>query len=164
MGVGKSTISNKLAKHLFCKIVDLDRYIEFNEGISIEEIFHTKGEPYFRSKEEIYLKTLLTENREKVLVLSLGGGTLISAENQKLIKERTLCIYLKASPYTQFSRLSKTKKNRPNLSGLSDSEFKKGIERLFEERREGYENSNSLVIDVDGKSIKNILSEIMNSI
>jgi len=164
MGVGKSTISEKLGNHLYCKVIDLDRYIEFNEGITIEEIFNSKGEPYFRDREEYYLNRLITDNKEKVLVLSLGGGTLISRQNQKLIKEKTFCIYLKASSNTQFSRLSNSKKTRPNLSGFSDAEFEKGIEQLFEERREGYEKSNSLVIDVDGKSIKNMLSEIMNSI
>jgi shikimate kinase len=77
MGVGKSTISERLSKHLYCKVVDLDRHIEQHEGMTIDEIFKTKGEQFFREIEELYLDKILLENREKVLVLSLGGGTLI---------------------------------------------------------------------------------------
>ncbi len=164
MGVGKSTISERLSKHLYCKVVDLDRYIEHNEGLSVKDIFRIKGEPYFRIKEEFYLNQLLTENREKVLVLSLGGGTLISSINQKLIKEKTFCIYLKASPETMIRRLSRSKKTRPGIEGLSADEFIKGIEALFEIRREGYEYCNSLIIDVDNRSVKDMLAEIINAI
>ena len=164
MGIGKSTISEQLSKQLYCKSIDLDKYIEFNEGLSVDEIFRSKGEPYFRKKEEYYLNKLLTENREKVLVVSMGGGTLMSRLNQELIKKKTFCIYLKASPGTQLDRLSKSQKARPNIEGLSADEFEKGIKSLFEVRREGYEYSSSLIIDVDSKSIKDILTEIINSI
>lgn len=164
MGVGKSTVSQRLAKHLYCKSTDLDRYIESVEGSSIDEIFREKGEQYFREREEFCLNKLISENPEKVMVLSLGGGTLISVKNQRLIKESTLCIYLKASLSTQIDRLSRSRKTRPNIEVLLPGEFEKGIERLFEQRREGYENSCSLIINVDGKSVKEILAEIINSI
>lgn len=164
MGIGKSTISERLARHLYCKVVDLDKHIELIEGLTIEEIFSNKGEPYFRNIEEFYLNTILAENEEKVLVLSLGGGTLISKLNQKLIKEKTFCIYLKASLHTQISRLSKSRKSRPNLGRLDSEEFGTGVEQLFERRREGYEYCSSLVIEVDDKPLKNIISEILSSI
>lgn len=164
MGIGKSTVSQRLSRHLYCKSTDLDRYIENIEGTSIDEIFRNKGEQYFREREEYCLNRLITENREKVLILSLGGGTLISQLNQRLVKDNTFCIYLKSSLKTQVDRLSKTRKTRPNIANIPEGGLEKEIEKLFEQRREGYENSCSLVIDVDGKSVKQILAEIIGSI
>jgi len=164
MGVGKSTVSARLAKHLYCKCIDLDKYIEAKEELSIGEIFRLKGEAYFRAKEEFFLKELLTENQEKVLVLSLGGGSLISVTNQKLIKEKTLCIYLKSTPETMAKRLSSSRKIRPGIEKLTSNDFVKGVEYLFEKRREGYERCSTLVIDVDNCSVKEILSLIISSI
>lgn len=167
MGVGKSTISKRLSRHLYCKVIDLDRFIESKEGISIEEMFESKGEIYFREKEEYYLNRLLAENGEKVLVLSLGGGTLISKVNQELIKEKTFCIYLKASEETQIERLSKSNRLRPNIKEFKElptGEYEAGIKRLFEIRRAGYEYCSSLIIDVDNKSVNDMLTEIINSI
>ena len=148
MGVGKSTVSARLAKHLYCKCIDLDKYIE----------------PYFRNREEFYLNEILTENREKVLVLSLGGGTLISLKNQKLIKEKTLCVYLKSTTDTMSKRLSVSRKSRPGIESMASDSFTKGVEMLFEMRKEGYEYCNSLVIDVDNRSVKDILALIISSI
>ncbi len=164
MGVGKSTVSARLAKHLYCKCIDLDKYIEAKEELSIEEIFRLKGETYFRDREEFFLKELLRENSEKVLVLSLGGGTLMSAANQKLIKEKTLCIYLKSTPETMAKRLSVSRKTRPGIEKLTSENYAKGVEDLYEKRRDGYERCGSLVIDVDNYTVKEILSLIIGSI
>ena len=50
MGSGKTTVGTTLAKVLGIDFVDLDTYIEIEEGQSIAEIFNTKGEIYFRKK------------------------------------------------------------------------------------------------------------------
>lgn len=164
IGVGKSTVSARLAKHLYCKCIDLDKYIEVKEELSIEEIFRIKGEPYFREREEFFLHEILSENREKVLVLSLGGGTLMSMKNQKLIKEKTLCVYLKSTTETMAKRLSVSRKTRPGIAATASDDFAKGVESLFEKRRKGYEGCSSLVIDVDNRSLKDILAHIISSI
>jgi len=74
MGVGKSTIAERLSAHLFCKHIDLDSYIEKSRGEKIVDIFDSQGEEAFREIEEQALERLLSQNREKVMVLSLGGG------------------------------------------------------------------------------------------
>ena len=57
MGSGKSTIGYLLSKKLNIKFVDIDRYIEKEVGLKITDIFHKKGENYFREIVEIpYLK------------------------------------------------------------------------------------------------------------
>jgi len=164
MGVGKSTIANLLAKHLYCKLVDLDKYIENEQGMPVSEIFRNMGESHFRHLEELSLKKIINENAEKVLVISLGGGTLISGVNQSIIKQQTKCIYLKASIQLLAERLAEHRGKRPVVDNIDNLNIQEEIAPLFEKRKTGYENAASLIIDTDGKSIKTILIEIINKI
>ena len=52
MGSGKSSIGSLVAKKLNLEFIDIDNEIEENSGISIKEIFKSKGEKYFRELEE----------------------------------------------------------------------------------------------------------------
>ncbi|MBR4305850.1 MAG: hypothetical protein IKT78_03295 [Ruminiclostridium sp.] len=45
MGCGKSHIGRLLSEKLSAKFIDLDKYIEDAEGMSIPEIFKEKGAP-----------------------------------------------------------------------------------------------------------------------
>ncbi len=158
MGVGKSTVANALAKHLYCKHEDLDKYIEnLHNGKTIEEIFKITGEDKFREIEENALKKLLLENKEKVLVLSLGGGALISQKNRELILAQTKCIYLKASLETLYNRLDKSRKQRPLVKNEKGIDLKETITSLYKQREEGYNYCASIIIEVDNLSLKEIL-------
>ena len=59
MGCGKSTVGRQLAEILSVPFLDTDQWIEEREGITISEIFSTKGEAYFRDLETECLKELL---------------------------------------------------------------------------------------------------------
>ena len=59
MASGKSTIGNFLAKKLDFEFLDLDDYIESQEGLTVKQIFSDKGELYFRKLETKYLAKLL---------------------------------------------------------------------------------------------------------
>ena len=52
MGVGKSTIGKILSKKLRLQFIDIDKIIEKNQKKTINEIFQTKGEVFFRNLEE----------------------------------------------------------------------------------------------------------------
>lgn len=164
MGVGKSTIALRLAQHLFCLHTDLDHEIEAGENATVEEIFASRGEAEFRRLEESYLKKIVENCEEKVMVLSLGGGAVMSPVNQKLLKEKTFCIYLRASVDTMTARLSRARKSRPLLKDKTDDELRIEIERLFREREPGYEVVAKLVVNADKNSVHDILCTIINSI
>jgi shikimate kinase len=164
MGVGKSTIAEQLSKHLFCRHTDLDKAVEASEGLSVEQIFALRGEPFFREAEEKILNDIVTKNSEKVLVLSLGGGALISGKNRRLLKENAYCIYLRASVENIISRLTHAKKTRPLIKDKSEEELIVEIRRLFSVRESGYESSADYVLEMDKKTIHDILSEILGII
>lgn len=164
MGVGKSTVASRLANHLYCNCADLDTLIEQGEGMLVEEIFSKRGEGEFRKLEETYLENLIAKCKDKVLVVSLGGGALLSHKNRFAITENTFCIYLKASTDTIANRLAKAHKSRPLVKDKSEDELRKEVERLFKEREPGYESAAKLIVNVDNISVREILSTIMDSI
>ena len=92
---GKSTLGKALAERLGAKFVDLDAAIVEREGTSIPEIFAARGEAAFRDVESQVLRDVVSgadrelatggRRQAALLVVSLGGGTLLREEN------RTLC-------------------------------------------------------------------------
>ena len=160
MGSGKSTIARELAKSLHFKCLDLDAYIEKKEGLSIAELFKTKGEIYFRKIESQYLKNVLElENT----VISLGGGTPCYGTNMDLIKSSSYSksIYLKASLNTLVDRLNDEKSKRPLISHLKNKEEMTEFigKHLFE--RSYFYNQANFTISVDDKSSEKISEEIL---
>ena len=99
MGCGKSTLGKKLAYNLRHDFIDLDTYIEEQEGRTIKEIFADDGEDYFRKLERVYLHRVIdTEN----VVISVGGGTPCFFDNMEQIRKiNTLTITVNEICYFQ---------------------------------------------------------------
>jgi len=160
MGAGKSTIASLLADKIRCRHIDLDNYIETSENLSVKEIFSTHGETAFRKKEEHYLEQIILDNRENLVVLSLGGGTLTSDVCKKLVKDNTFCIYLRSRPETIINRLKEGKSDRPLIRDVKEEDLLGRVSQLIESRRDGYEKSSSITVDTDGLSAEDIVGTI----
>ena len=60
MGSGKSTIGYLLSRNINLNFLDVDKFIEKETGLKIQDIFQKKGEVYFRNLEEkITIKFLM---------------------------------------------------------------------------------------------------------
>ena len=123
-------------------------------------------------------------------VLALGGGTVMTPECAEMVRENTCCIYLRASVDTLLERLSSETSTRPlltidsasaystkndvNSTSLHEVELnmpsrgaegsgdlRHRIESLMSVRTTTYENTASIIIDTDGKSISAIANEIL---
>lgn len=158
MGCGKSTIANKLSKITGIPFLDIDKCIEDKTKLSINAIFETHGEIYFRKLEHEIFIELLNSNQE--LIIGLGGGTPCYANNHELLKgENIVSIYLKASIETLFNRLVYNKNKRPIIADKTDAELKEFIAmHLFE--RSFYYNQAQNKVSVDDKSIDQTVLEI----
>ena len=175
MGCGKSSVGRRLSELLCCRFIDLDDVVEEVAGRSIPEIFATDGELGFRQRELKALKdTLCDSGRGKDIQLqqisergaavwALGGGTVMTPECAELVKENTLCIYLRASIETLVEHLSNELEKRP-LIAATDKSLHSRIEELLSQRASTYEKTANIIIDIDGKSIEQICSEIKNRI
>lgn len=158
MGSGKSVIGKLLSEKNKLLFLDLDEIIEQKENCSIITIFEKKGEIYFRKNEHQIFKDLM--QNENSFILSLGGGTPCYANNHKmLLNENVISIYLKASIDTLNNRIILEKSKRPILAVKSDTEMKEFIAKhLFE--RSFYYNQSKHKIDVNNKSVEEIVNEI----
>ena len=94
------------------------------------------------------------------VVLSLGGGAVMTPECAKLVKENTLCIYLRTSVDTLVERLTNEAAGRPLLA--SDSDLRTRIETLMAKRASTYEATAHHIIDTDGLSIDDLANGLVH--
>ena len=91
MGSGKSTIGYLLSKNINFNFLDVDKFIENETNLKIQDIFKKNGENYFRDLEEkISLK--LIKGKEKVI--SLGGGGFINKNIRKEVLKNHVSFWL----------------------------------------------------------------------
>ena len=149
MGAGKSTI----ARGLDPDFVDMDAVIEQRIEMPIADFFEAKGEAAFRQVESEVLADLLKTD----LVISTGGGVVVSSRNRDLLKENPDNIYLKADFETLYQRISADKDNQRPLF-LKNS--KEDLAAIFDERQAWYEEVASRVVDVSKLSPEEIIEEL----
>lgn len=155
MGAGKTTVGKELAEKLGFPFYDTDQLIEAQMEMSVSNIFSKFGEDKFRSLETEILKGSWTQ--EENWVLSVGGGLPMKAENQALLKQIGIVVYLRVKTDTVLLRL-KGDTTRPLLKGDNAREK---ADSLLEYRGPFYEAGAELVVDADEKGVEEICEEII---
>ncbi|SHI86873.1 shikimate kinase [Rubritalea squalenifaciens DSM 18772] len=158
MGSGKSTVGRELGKLLGYPIVDTDHKIEEQEGLTIPEIFSTKGEDYFRTTETKLIQSLCEEGISHHIIAT-GGGLPMREENRPLIRQLGYVVWLQADVDTILNRTSRNS-NRPLLQ--TDNP-RKTIEELLEKRNPVYEEVCHLRIRTSNLDIEETAHGILES-
>ena len=164
MGCGKSSVGRELSALLSCSYTDLDAFIEKETGRNIPDIFAEEGEAAFRRMELDGLDKVISNEVEwdRNMILSLGGGTVMTPECEQIVHEQTLCVYLRACVDTLVSHLEGESEGRPMLA--SASSLRERISELMSLRSSTYERAAHIILDTDGKSIDDICMELMSLI
>ncbi len=152
MGVGKSTVGRELAASLGRRLVDTDAEIRRWVGASIPEIFAAEGEAGFRRYESAVVRELSTVPD---LVLSLGGGTVLSDDNVADLTLSGALVLLEADLTTLVRRVGKGR-GRPLLS--PDPEL--ALRELVVSRGPRYREVADVVIDARG-SVPQVTERIL---
>jgi shikimate kinase len=111
MGAGKSSIGRRLASRLGIPFVDADAEIEKAAGMSIPDIFATRGEPEFRVGEARVIARLLDSGPQ---VLATGGGAFMNPDTRAAIAAKGVSVWLNADFDTLMRRI-KRRHDRPLL-------------------------------------------------
>jgi shikimate kinase len=93
-------------------------------------------------------------------IISLGGGTVMTRECAEIVRERTVCAYLRASAETLAEHLEGETQGRPMLKG----NVRKRITELMAQRSSTYESTAHIIIDIDGKSVDDVAQAIIDSL
>jgi shikimate kinase len=127
--------------------------------MTINQIFESFGEVYFRKLEhDVFVELLAAPENQ---IIGLGGGTPCYANNHELLKgEGITSVYLKASVETLFSRLAHNKSKRPIVANKTEDELKEFIAKhLFD--RSYYYNQAEYKVSVDNQTIDETVAAIV---
>ncbi|HMW12514.1 MAG TPA: shikimate kinase [Chitinophagales bacterium] len=159
MGCGKSYVGRHLAPLLQYDYIDLDKFIEDNEGMSIKEIFEQKGEAYFRNLERNFINNI---DAQQNIVISTGGGAPCFFDNMEIMNTKGITIYLNRSKKTTLERLHKGKHKRPLIADLSDEELSDFYDERLAGRKPFYDKAQLHVGDADVEIILAMIREKIN--
>lgn len=152
-GSGKTTIGRAAAKQLNWPFIDFDTEIERREHSSIDQIFATRGEEYFRTLEQVFTRELITCNGT---IMSAGGGWVTNLDSVALLRQTGRIIYLRASPSVLVARLAAARVRRPLLQGLDPMVV---LSDMLEARRQLYEEAD-LVIETEVFERKELIEQV----
>ena len=157
MGSGKSTVGKIISDELFLSFFDTDAEIEDRTGASIDWIFDLEGENGFRKRESVILKEMVEKNS---IVLSTGGGIILSEKNRDLLSSRGTVFYLETPINVQVERTSKDK-DRPLLKNGDPETI---LKELHDSRQKLYEDVSDHVVMTGDKSSQDVAAEIIELI
>jgi shikimate kinase len=132
MGSGKTTIGQLLAHELGWSFSDVDADIEKSQGVSIAEIFDTRGEEEFRRIEREAVRKRVSEVQfGRPMVVALGGGAFAEESSQALLTENGVPVWIDCP----------LERVRARLDGNSDRPLARDpekFEQLYQDRRAAY--------------------------
>jgi shikimate kinase len=111
MGAGKSSIGRRLAARLGIAFVDADAEIETAAGMTIPDIFATRGEADFRAGEARVIARILDSGPQ---VLATGGGAFMNEATRAAIAAKGISVWLRAE-FDVLMRRIKRRQDRPLL-------------------------------------------------
>ncbi len=154
MGSGKSEVGRKLAEALSRELVDTDAMVEARAGASISAVFERQGESVFRALErEAVSEAAAGEGR----VISCGGGAVLDSRNVDALRASGVLFYLEMGE-EDAERRTAGGDSRPLLN-VGDRAGE--IRRLLDERRPLYEAAAHHTINVGGKTLEEVVQEIL---
>ncbi len=152
-GTGKSSVGRVLAQRLNFAFVDTDTRLEELAGCRIAAIVAQHGWEHFRALEHQVVTQVAATDRH---VVAAGGGTLIDAENTRLLKTHGVVVLLVCELSILQRRLA-LGSNRPSLTGQGSAAVE--LAQVWEARRERYQAVADVTYDVSAEST-NVMEDL----
>ncbi|MFP4481186.1 MAG: 3-dehydroquinate synthase [Thermovirgaceae bacterium] len=150
MASGKTAVGKEISRLSGRPFLDVDGLIEQRKGMSVAEIFESKGELCFRRLEaETVREACGLENT----VIALGGGSLLNGDLKDLILQRGKLVILDVLPETVLERTRCERDKRPLLEPHV-------LKDLMARRREAYACGDYRV-PTDGRNVGALAGEIL---
>lgn len=154
MGSGKTTIGKELARRLGWPYLDSDTMVEAHTGRTVPEIFDEQGEAAFRAEEARALAEAVTSDGPAVV--AVAGGAVLDPDNRRRLAAGGTVVWLRADVETLTRRVGDGR-GRPLLAPDPAA----ALRRLSVERRPLYEQVADVVVDVDHRSPRQVVDDIV---
>jgi XRE family aerobic/anaerobic benzoate catabolism transcriptional regulator len=156
-GAGKSTLGALLAKELRIPFVELNREIEAEAGVSLNEIFWIYGQTGYRRLERRCLERIIASYPE--VVLATGGGIVVEPATCELLLHSFFNIWLRAAPEIHFQRVMEQHDARIASPQLRQEAMENIVQTL--EARESLYGLAPAQIDTSDKTVEQALQAVM---
>jgi shikimate kinase len=156
MGAGKSSVGRRLGARLGIPFQDADIEIEKAAGMTIPEIFATRGEPYFRAGEARVIARLLESGPQ---VLATGGGAFMNPGTRAAIRQKGISVWLKAE-FDVLMRRVKRRADRPLLQSPDPGET---LRILMAERSPTYAEAD-IVVESRDVAHEAVVDEVLGAV
>ncbi len=157
-GSGKTVVGRLLAGELRRSHFDTDLLIEDREGRSIAAIFEQDGEPHFRGIESEVIDDLTPD---APVVISIGGGAVVSEHNRKRLKRLGAVVWLQAAPEELHRRIAADRESAASRPPLSTDDALTEVRTLLAQRNRWYEELADVEIDTAGRSPAEVAQMIL---
>ncbi len=150
---GKSFYARSISRTFNKKLIDIDGEIKCDTGMSISNVFKTKGEIEFRM---IETETIKTCSKSLNQAISTGGGAILNAKNINFLKQNGIIIFLDV-PLDVLKEMNP--RNRPLLKDINN------LDVLYNNRHHLYQKYADIVIKktiMDEKAVLNIIEVKIN--
>jgi XRE family aerobic/anaerobic benzoate catabolism transcriptional regulator len=160
-GAGKSTLGAKLAEALKLPFIELDREVEKEAGAELGEVFALYGQDAYRRFERRALERVLAHDERAVI--ATGGSLVTDAGTYRMLRERCLCVWLKASPEEHMARVMAQGDLRPfkGIAATGCPSALDEIRQLLADRDRLYSRAD-VTLDTSGKTLRTSLSQLLS--
>ena len=138
MGAGKSFLGKIWGETNSIPFFDLDTLIEEEERISVENIFVTFGEDYFREREAAVLRNT---DRFENCIIACGGGTPCYFDNMHWMNKNGVTVFLNESETNIYNHLKNDDKIRPLIIAQDEKTLQQYIINKLQQRISFYNES-----------------------
>lgn len=157
-GAGKSTLGSRLAAQMSVPFIELDREIEKDSGMPLDEIFSLYGQPGYRRIEHRVLENLIKEHERAIF--SVGGGIVSEKETYDYLLSNCFAVWLKAQPEEHMSRVLAQGDFRA-IAG--HEEAMEDLRRILEAREPLYRKAD-IQLDTSGISVEEAFARLKQAL
>jgi XRE family aerobic/anaerobic benzoate catabolism transcriptional regulator len=153
-GAGKSSLGAALAKQLRVPFVELDREVEREANVSLNEIFLLYGQAGYRRYERAALERIFAKHDR--VVIATGGSIVSEPDTYDLLLSTCYTVWLKAQPEEHMARVVAQGDTRP-MKG--NREAMEDLRRILVTRAPLYGRADA-VVDTAGRVFNASLDEL----